>query len=96
MENRFKNDPEFNRLLQGFILGLTKRVDAIGHAAKKQEWDKLSLLAHRLKGAASSYGLPNVSECAGELEILALKKISDPKTFSLIEDLSKIVKTLTQ
>ena len=45
--------------------GLPGRMEEIREAFEKLDWQQLSLLAHRLKGASGSYGYPDLERPGG-------------------------------
>ena len=54
-------------LIRDFVQKLPKRLAAIHEALQKQDWTELSMLAHRMRGAAM-FGYPLLGEAAGVVE----------------------------
>jgi|SRR4051812_2071887 HPt (histidine-containing phosphotransfer) domain-containing protein len=61
-------DPDMAELVALFVAELPSRVDAIRQAATPNDWNEVRLLAHQLKGAGGSYGFPQITAAAAELE----------------------------
>jgi CheY-like chemotaxis protein/HPt (histidine-containing phosphotransfer) domain-containing protein len=61
-------DPDMVSLLVDFIDGLPQRFSDISAAYGAQDSAKLAALAHKLKGSAGMYGLPELALLAGDLE----------------------------
>jgi PAS domain S-box-containing protein len=61
-------DPDMIELLVDFIDGLQQRFSDISSAYSAKDFAKLSTLAHKLKGSAGMYGLPELASMAGNLE----------------------------
>ncbi len=67
------------QLLEQFKLGLPNRLDAIESAFLNKDWPAVKLLAHSLKGAANSFGFPEIGEQAMDMEALANAVELDPQ-----------------
>lgn len=61
-------DPDLIDIVQEFVDGLGGRVTELQKAFDQQNWDMLTTLAHRLKGAGGSYGYPEISGLGAEME----------------------------
>ena len=61
-------DPRLRDIVQEFVDNLAARVDELRRAHEKLDWDTLVNLTHRLKGAAGSYGYPDISRLCAEME----------------------------
>ena len=64
-------DAGIAHLLDGFVGRLPERLGAMERALGTRDLEVLADLAHQLKGAASGYGFPAITEAAGELEAVA-------------------------
>ncbi len=62
------DDPGLRDIVQEFVEGLVVRLDELRLAHEKLDWESLTTLAHRLKGAAGSYGYPQISKLCAEME----------------------------
>jgi len=63
-----QDDPELRDIVAGFVRRLPGRMEEIAEAFEKLDWGQLTMLAHRLKGASGSYGYPELSALAAEME----------------------------
>lgn len=61
-------DPGLRDIVQEFVDGLAVRLDELRLAHEKLDWESLTILAHRLKGAAGSYGYPQISTLCAKME----------------------------
>ncbi len=62
------DDVDLRDVVEEFVAGLDDRIQEISKAFEKLDWDQLGTLAHRLKGAGGSYGYPDLSKLATEME----------------------------
>jgi HPt (histidine-containing phosphotransfer) domain-containing protein len=63
-----REDPDLRDVVAEFVTGLATRIDDLNRAHRQMDWDLLTTLAHRLKGAAGSYGYPDISKLCAEME----------------------------
>jgi HPt (histidine-containing phosphotransfer) domain-containing protein len=61
-------DGDLRDIVEEFVEGLNTRLDELRQAHQKLDFDRLTLLAHRLKGAAGSYGYPEISQLCANME----------------------------
>lgn len=61
-------DADLRDVVEEFVSGLTSRISEFKRAHDQMNWDHLVTLAHRLKGAAGSYGYPDISQLCAEME----------------------------
>jgi len=61
-------DGDLRDIVEEFVAGLAVRISELRKAHEQLDWDRLALLAHQLKGAAGSYGYPDISQLCAELE----------------------------
>lgn len=61
-------DPDMRDLVEDFVGILDQRVDELKQAYEAADWAQLTQLAHQLKGAGGSYGYPNLSSMAADME----------------------------
>jgi HPt (histidine-containing phosphotransfer) domain-containing protein len=62
------DDPDMAELVEMFIDELPQRMAAADELAGRSDWESLGRLAHQLKGAAGSYGFPELTDSAATLE----------------------------
>lgn len=63
-----QSDPDLLDIVQEFVDTLHARIAELQAAYSTQNWDTLTMLAHRLKGAGGSYGYPDISELGATME----------------------------
>ncbi|MCK4658020.1 MAG: PhnD/SsuA/transferrin family substrate-binding protein [Phycisphaerae bacterium] len=80
-------DPGMTQLIERFIGRLAQRITDLEQALADRDIETLAGLAHKLKGAAGSYGFQPISEAAGQLEESA-------KTQQSLDRLNNEVKAL--
>jgi histidine phosphotransfer protein HptB len=61
-------DADLRDIVEEFVAGLTARLAELQQAHEKLDFDQLTTLAHRLKGAAGSYGYPEISQLCAMME----------------------------
>lgn len=61
-------DADLRDIVQEFVNGLPARIAELREAYQELDWQRLALLAHRLKGAAGSYGYPDISRLCASME----------------------------
>ncbi len=65
------DDPDFRMIVEMFIARLAEQMDEMREAFQQSDFQKISDLAHTLKGSGGSAGFPVFTEPAKELEVLA-------------------------
>lgn len=63
-----QEEGDLRDIIEEFIDGLPKQLDALRQAYARLDWDAMRGLAHRLKGAGGSYGYPELSEVGAAME----------------------------
>jgi histidine phosphotransfer protein HptB len=66
--SQLAGDPDLRELIEQFVTELPERLANIRMAACAGNLPEVARLAHQLKGAGGSYGFPEISEGASELE----------------------------
>ena len=61
-------DPDLRDIVEEFVGELNDRLCEIRSAYEQLDWDHLTTLAHRLKGAGGSYGYPDISQVCADME----------------------------
>jgi HPt (histidine-containing phosphotransfer) domain-containing protein len=61
-------EPEMAELVKRFVQILPIRIAAMQQMASAENWDELGRLAHQFKGAAGSYGFPQLASAAEYVE----------------------------
>lgn len=63
-----QDDADLRDIVEEFVQGLPERLEELRQAFAALDWDMLTMLAHRLKGASGSYGYPDLSTLAATME----------------------------
>jgi len=63
-----EEDADLRDIVEQFVEALPVRLEELRQAHETLDWDQLTTLAHRLKGASGSYGYPDLSAIAAEME----------------------------
>ena len=63
-----RDDPEMYDLVEQFVNGLPGRLSELQRAYEQLDWEALTKLAHQLKGAGGSFGYPDLSGQAANME----------------------------
>ena len=66
--SRLGADPDLGEIVTMFVDEMPDRVATLLDHLQKWDTEGLRQAAHRLKGAAGSYGFEQISPCAGSLE----------------------------
>jgi len=72
IRSQYVDDADLAEVLAEFVKGLPGQVEAMSCALAAGRHEELRRLAHRLKGAGGSYGYPQLTEVAQELEKAAI------------------------
>ncbi len=62
-------DGSLRDVVEEFVRGLDGRLEELRLAHERMDFDRLTVLAHQLKGAAGSYGYPDISRLCAEMEL---------------------------
>lgn len=82
------NDPRFGEIIARFIDALPQRVSEMREQRGAERNASVRTLAHRLKGAAGSYGYPGISDLARRVETLCEANANDQEIAGAIEELA--------
>lgn len=63
-----QDDADLRDIVEEFVNGLDNRLGDLRQAHERLDWEQLTMLAHRLKGASGSYGYPDIGELAATME----------------------------
>lgn len=61
-------EADLRDLVEEFVSELPRRLSELRQAFERLDWSRLISLAHQLKGAAGSYGYPDISAVAAAME----------------------------
>lgn len=70
-------DADLRDIVEEFVNELDDRLSEIKQAYEQLDWANLETLAHRLKGAGGSYGYPDISSVAADMEAAFRRQASD-------------------
>jgi HPt (histidine-containing phosphotransfer) domain-containing protein len=68
LRSLFEDDPEMTEILGVFVQEMPGRIADFRACWEGKELDRLTRLAHQLKGAGGGYGYPALGEAADRLE----------------------------
>ena len=83
-------DPELRELIEQFVAELPERLARMRSAACADNLPEVGRLAHQLKGAGGSYGFPQISAAARELERAARELQSATDAWRALDGLAAI------
>lgn len=78
------SDPDFRELVVLFVSELPGRIELMRGCIQRCDWATLQKLAHQLKGAAGSYGFPQISTAAAELDTTLKAGSTDSAKLTLL------------
>lgn len=70
-------DADLRDIVEEFVNELDDRLSEIKEAYAQLDWANLETLAHRLKGAGGSYGYPDISTVAADMETAFRQQAAD-------------------
>jgi len=73
-------DADLQDLVPNYLLNRGKDVQDLTEHLKKQEFEIIRRLGHRMKGSGGGYGLKNVTEIGAAIELAALQLDSSAVT----------------
>lgn len=80
-------DPDFADLVDMYVDEMPERATKLQELYAAAAWDDLRRLAHQIKGAAGSYGFPQITPAAGRLEMSILQARSSNEIESELDSL---------
>lgn len=86
-ENPAYTDPELRPIIDGIMKRLPERLLEIQNAINSQDWDTISIGAHRLKGTLGGCGFRGLSNIAASIEDEAKQRGSFQKVQELLKSL---------
>ena len=85
LSSKYFTDADRNKLLRGFVDGLSERIESLEDAINSHDVDTLIQTAHALHGAAGLYGYERLAKLALELE----EQARDGATLTKVEALAR-------
>ncbi len=83
-------DDGFEKLRTLFAADLSEKIRALEVALRAAEWNEVSSISHQIKGTAKSFGYPEISSVAAEIEDSASKR-SLEYTEGLVKRISDLI-----
>lgn len=80
-------DPDLAELVDLFIAELPERLGQLQSALEQGNRHDVARFSHQLKGAGGSYGFPQLTPAAAELELLAKQAADEAALRSALHDL---------
>ncbi len=77
LQSKYHDKPMYRPIIIDFVNSFQQRLDAMQNLIKAMDWEQLSVAMHQIKGAAATYGYPQVSEVAAQLETAAKEAKAD-------------------
>ncbi len=77
LQSKYHDKPMYRPIIIDFVNSFQQRLDAMQNLIKAMDWEQLSVAMHQIKGAAATYGYPQVSEVAAQLEAAAKEAKAD-------------------
>ena len=83
--SQLSDDDDMRELIEWFVADVAKDAVRVARALEEGDHDRLAVLAHQLKGSAGSYGFPEVTKLAGELEHSVLEGKASTEIASAVQ-----------
>lgn len=89
------NDADLAELIELFVQELPERLANLERCLDQGNWPELARFSHQLKGAGGSYGFPQLTPVAAQLEQLAKQAVADNSQYAAIDKLQTALNDLT-
>ena len=83
-------DDGFERLRNLFTADLAEKIKSLEAALREAKWDEVNLISHQITGTAKSFGYPEISSVASELED-SVPRRSIQKASDLVKRISDLI-----
>lgn len=90
MSSILETEPDLFDLVKNFVSKLPDMLAKSQRLAEKESWGELSALTHDLKGLGGSFGYPEITRLAGEIE-QCVKQQPSEELFVMLDSLQDIV-----
>ncbi|MCY2992918.1 MAG: response regulator [Planctomycetota bacterium] len=90
----FADDPELVDLVALFVAEMADRITALEAQAQSRDWNEVARSAHRLTGAAGTYGFGAVTPYAAQLEAAVRESQSEERILSAVDELVSLCRRL--
>ncbi|WP_141734133.1 Hpt domain-containing response regulator [Oligoflexus tunisiensis] len=71
LQSKYHDKPMYRPIILDFVNTFQQRLESMQNLIDAMDWEQLAGIMHQMKGAAATYGYPQVSEVASRLEISA-------------------------
>jgi CheY-like chemotaxis protein/HPt (histidine-containing phosphotransfer) domain-containing protein len=71
LQSKYHDKPMYRPIIIDFVNTFQKRLETMQNLIDSMNWEQLAVIMHQVKGAAATYGYPQVSDGASQLEVLA-------------------------
>jgi CheY-like chemotaxis protein/HPt (histidine-containing phosphotransfer) domain-containing protein len=68
LQSKYHNKPMYRSIIIDFVNSFQQRIETMQNLINSMDWEQLSVAMHQIKGAAATYGYPQVSEVAAQME----------------------------
>jgi CheY-like chemotaxis protein/HPt (histidine-containing phosphotransfer) domain-containing protein len=68
LQSKYHNKPMYRPIIIEFVNTFQQRIENMQNLINAMDWEQLSVAMHQIKGAAATYGYPQVSEVAAQME----------------------------
>ncbi|MBE0499157.1 MAG: PAS domain S-box protein [Campylobacterales bacterium] len=90
-EELMLDDEEITLLLQTFVAKMKKSFPLLGRAIEEEDYEKISLEAHSIKGSAANFRFERLERLAGAIERSARKESKDMDYKQSLEEMEEIM-----
>jgi CheY-like chemotaxis protein/HPt (histidine-containing phosphotransfer) domain-containing protein len=84
LQSKYHNKPTYLPIIIEFVNTFQQRIETMQYLINAMDWEQLSVAMHQIKGAAATYGYPQVSEVAAQMEHTAKEARRDAHTVHAI------------
>lgn len=68
LQSKYHGKPMYRPIIIDFVNNFQQRIETMESLINAMDWERLSVAMHQIKGAAATYGYPQVSEVAAQME----------------------------
>lgn len=72
-QNKHDFEKEFQKIRREYIRDLKDQIHRLETLLKKERWENIYRIGHRLRGSGESYGFKEISSVGGKIQEAALK-----------------------
>jgi len=66
--SKYHSNPMYQSIIIDFVRSFQQRLETMQALISEMDWEKLGFALHQMKGAAATYGYPQVAEIAAQME----------------------------